>query len=116
MATATFSATMRTRKAASSSNSFSNAACQEFYDSSYNYVGTPNKGNKTFQSVDEQDRNSGSPTVSLNGLQTNAYVRKSIFFSRANQRFFSGDVIALNSAWDCLRISMLNSSFSPTLF
>ena len=37
--TVSYSATMCTRKTNSSSNAKSSAACQEFYDSSYNYVG-----------------------------------------------------------------------------
>lgn len=37
--TVSYSASMRTRKASSSSNAKSSAACQEFYDNSYNYVG-----------------------------------------------------------------------------
>ena len=37
--TVSYSASMRTRKASSSSNAKSSAACQEFYDDSYNYVG-----------------------------------------------------------------------------
>ena len=39
MATATYSASLITRKKTSSSNAKSGYACQEFYDSSYNYVG-----------------------------------------------------------------------------
>ena len=39
MSTASFSATMRTRKAASSSNYLSGSASQEYYESSYNFVG-----------------------------------------------------------------------------
>ena len=37
--TVTYAASMCTRKTTSSSNAKSSAACQEFYDSSYNYVG-----------------------------------------------------------------------------
>ena len=37
--TVSFSASMRTRKSNSSSNSKSSQACQEFYTSGYNYVG-----------------------------------------------------------------------------
>ena len=37
--TVSYAATMCTRKTTSSSNAKSSAACQEFYDSSYNYVG-----------------------------------------------------------------------------
>ena len=37
--TVSYTATMCTRKTNSSSNAKSSAACQEFYDSSYNYVG-----------------------------------------------------------------------------
>ena len=39
MATATYTATMRTRKSNSTSNYLSSAASQEYYDSSYNFVG-----------------------------------------------------------------------------
>ena len=38
-ATATYSASMRTRKTSSSGNAKSAVACQEYYDDSYNYVG-----------------------------------------------------------------------------
>ena len=37
--TVSYAASMCTRKTSSSSNAKSSAACQEFYDSSYNYVG-----------------------------------------------------------------------------
>lgn len=37
--TATYSASMRTRRTSSSSNAKSAVACQEYYDDSYNYVG-----------------------------------------------------------------------------
>ena len=37
--TVSYSASMRTRKASSSSNAKSSSACQGYYDSSYNYVG-----------------------------------------------------------------------------
>ena len=37
-ATATYSASMRTRKTSSSGNAKSAVACQEYYDDSYNYV------------------------------------------------------------------------------
>ena len=38
-ATATYNASMRTRKTSSSGNAKSAVACQEYYDDSYNYVG-----------------------------------------------------------------------------
>ena len=37
--TVSFSASMRTRKASSSSNAKTSSACQEFYTNDYNYVG-----------------------------------------------------------------------------
>ena len=37
--TVSYAASLCTRKYTSSSNAKSNMACQEFYDSSYNYVG-----------------------------------------------------------------------------
>ena len=39
MSTASYSATLRTKKYTSTSNAKPSAACQEFYDNSYNYVG-----------------------------------------------------------------------------
>lgn len=39
MATATYSASLRTRKYTSTSNAKASAACQEFYENTYNYVG-----------------------------------------------------------------------------
>ncbi len=39
MATVSYTASMRTRKANSASNAKSSSACQGYYDSSYNYVG-----------------------------------------------------------------------------
>ena len=39
MATATYSASLRTRKTSSSANAKSDRACQEFYSDDYNYVG-----------------------------------------------------------------------------
>ena len=39
MATATYSASLITRKTSSSSNAKTGYACQEFYSNTYNYVG-----------------------------------------------------------------------------
>ncbi len=39
MATTTFTGSLRTKKYTSSSNAKANAACQEFYENTYNYVG-----------------------------------------------------------------------------
>ena len=39
MSTASYSATLRTKKYTSASNAKPSAACQEFYENTYNYVG-----------------------------------------------------------------------------
>lgn len=54
--TAAYSASLCTRKTGSSSNAKSGSACQEYYESSYNYVGIisfsgMNLANKVIQSI-----------------------------------------------------------------
>lgn len=99
MATVSYSATLRTRKSNSSSNYKSNAASQEFYENTYNFVGIicfsgMNLTNKVITGITWQTTSAGAGY--------GAGTTKTVYLRKSNYQNASTSVTGANYVGDAL--------------
>lgn len=106
MATATYSASLRTRKYTSTSNAKASAACQEFYENTYNYVGIV-----SFTGMNLANKVISSITLTINAAKAGFGTghTKTVYLRKANYQNATTDVTGGGYVGDAL--GTFNGSF-----